>query len=511
MRDGWCRDESGRARRHPFCRAFTRWTLPAGLAAALLTLLPGGVHALGLELMPAGRRPAGRAGAVVAGADSPWALHHKPALMARLSGNQLVGAAHLHFAQRCMTRVQAMEPDALGGPREAGEVYPEVCAGGIGAVPQLAGSFQLAEGLVLGVGVYVPTGDLRRINYGEPGTLEMEHQGERIPTPTRWLLAEADLIQAFPTVGLAYEPHPAIRLGAAFGWGLTRVGFVSGAFARLADLETEARVEAVATDYFVPRVTLGAHVRPVEDVPFEMGLAFMWQDDVRTSSANLNVETQALGLDFRGDVDNAQVRLPLASHLTFGMRYFKPLPVAADDVGDRLSTERFDIEANVTVLFGRHVDAYVAVLPEDAELLVDGGAPGSGIALPDRFDLHRNWQTQVAVRVGGDYNPIPGRLGLRAGFTFESHGVQRGYEHIDFMPFRRFGAHAGLTVRVHRAFDLSLAYAHMFQPNVNVGVDEAAQRRAVGGTPREEDAILVNAGRFTARYHALMVEAAARF
>jgi hypothetical protein len=492
------------------CRAFA--IALTTLTGAVL-LVPTPARGLGLELMPAGGRPAGRAGAVVAGGDSPWALHHNPALLARLPGNQLVGAAHLHFSERCMSRVEVFETPE--GRQAADEPMQQVCAGGLAAVPQLAGSFQLAEGLTLGVGVYVPPADLRNMTYGDPDTLDVEVNGMRIDTPTRYLLVDADLLQAFPTVALAYEPHPAFRFGAAFGWGLTRIGFTNAAFARMevgsSDVTTDARVHAEATDYFVPRVTLGLHSRPAADVPFEMGLAYMWQDDIRTRSAHIDVNSvrAPLGIEAQGSVDGVGIHVPLPSQLTFGMRYFSPLAQPVDTVGDRLSTERFDVELNVAVLFGERVSAFTADLPEGASISAFDGE--LEVDLPERFDLAHRWKTQVAIRLGGDINPVPGVFGLRWGFTFESHGVHHGYEQIDFTPFRRIGLHTGATVRLHRALDLSVSYAHMFQPTVTVGAEDASLRRAVGGDATAEDEILINAGAISSTYHALMIELGARF
>jgi hypothetical protein len=448
---------------------------------------------------------------VVAGADSPWALFHNPALLARVRGNQLVMAGHLHFAQRCMTRVEVIETD---DGREPGETYPEVCAGGVAPVPQLASSFELARGLTLGVGIWAPPGDMRKMTYGDRDSLTIEHEGMQIPTPTRYLLVDADLIAAYPTVGIGYEPHPAFRFGAAFGWGVAHIGFVSAAFARMnvgtGSIEEDGRVHVRARDNFQPRVTLGVHSQPAQDVPFEMGLAYIWQDDIRTKTARLDMTVNPFGTPVEDTVHGVDIVIPLPSQLTFGMRYFSPLEAPVGISGDRLSTERFDVELNVAVSFGNRVDAFVATLPEGAALCLPPDC-GASVALPEAFRLEHQWRTQVAVRLGGDINPVPDRLGLRWGLSFESHGVQPGYEQIDFLPFRRYGFHLGATFRVHRAVDLSIAYAHVLQPDRHVGVDEAQLRRPIGGDTTPEDAIVINAGTIRTTFHAIVLELASHF
>jgi hypothetical protein len=486
-----------------------RWLLAA---LTLPLVVPASASALGLEIMPAGGRPAGRGGAVVAGADSPWALFHNPALLARVRGNQLVVAGHLHLAQRCMTRVEVIETD---DGREPGETYPEVCTRSVAPVPQLAGSFELAEGLTLGVGLWAPPGDMRKMTYGDRDSLTIEHEGMQVPTPTRYLLVDADLIAVYPTVGIGYEPHPAFRFGAAFGWGVARIGFVSAAFARLnlgtQPLDRDGRVHVRARDNFQPRVTLGVHSQPAQEIPFEMGLAYIWQDDLRTRNARLDMAVDVFaGSRVEDTVHGVDILIPLPSQLTFGMRYFSPLAAPVGTAGDRLSTERFDLELNVAVSFGNRVDAFVATLPEGAALCLPPDCAAS-VSLPGEFRLEHQWRTQVAVRLGGDINPIPDRLGLRWGLSFESHGVQPGYEQIDFLPFRRYGFHLGATVRVHRAVDLSIAYAHVLQPNRHVGVDSAQLRRPIGGDTTPEDAIVINAGTIRTTFNAVVLELASHF
>ena len=136
------------------------------------------------------------------------------------------------------------------------------------------------------------------------------------------------------------------------------------------------------------------------------------------------------------------------------------------------------------------------------------------VQLPDAIALEHRWRTQVSIRVGGDYNPIPGVLGLRAGVAYESHGVTRGYEQLDFTPFRQASLHAGATWRVAHRVDLSVAYAHVFQPTVTVSPQQAAYRRTVGGDADPNDpaeATLVNAGRYRGKSDVLVLQVGAYF
>ncbi|MFW6051788.1 MAG: OmpP1/FadL family transporter [Myxococcota bacterium] len=496
----------------------------SGVLLAGILLAPLTAHAAGFELTPAGGRANGRAGAVRAGGDSPMAMFYNPALLADLPGHHAMVATHLHFGERCMTRVEVEE---MGGDRNPGEAYPEVCSSGVGIIPELATSFELADGLALGLGLYAPAAAMRTQRYGDPETAMLE-SGEL--SPLRYLLIESDLFQAFPSIGFAYEPHPAIRIGATFGWGITKIGFANAAYSELdclgedceeppegPFLRADARNAASAQDRFVPRLLLGVHVRPQPEVPFELGLTYQWTDDVQVNSATLDIETfnlrDAAGNPLElpnpeGVVPGVGIHVPQVSQLGFGMRWFQPLDSPVDTIGDRMSTEMFDIEANVLLTFGKRVDDFFVDLPDDAVLEAIGDIE---VDLPDDVTLPHRWKTQVSLYLGGDYNVVPGMLALRGGLSFDSNGVQRGYEQLDFTPFRRVGLHLGTTLRIARRIDVSVAYAHIFQPDRSISVDDAQLRRAIGGDVEPDDAIVTNAGTITSRYHVLVLEAGAHF
>jgi hypothetical protein len=508
------------------CALGCAWALPA--------------RAGGFELTTHGARANGRAGAVTAGGDSPMSLFHNPANIGRdAMPFALAGSLNLHFTHRCMQRVEVVETE--DGRQEGGQL-PEVCGEGPpGVVPQLAFSMRVTDRLRFGAGIHVPPVAERRIRFGDPDTVTFDSNGVPIPTPTRYLLVEQDLLQLFPTVGFAYEPHPRVRLGATFGWGITHMDFTTTTYSRVqvntvipvdVTAVADARTRLEGTDGFTPRVTLGAWSQPIEAVPLELGASFTWTGTVRTNDATLHLDSVHTRLEpaFFEDlvdldaieasarIDGVRVRVPQTSQLAFGVRYAQPLASPADDIGDRLSTERFDVELGVVLTFGRRVDRFTVDLPSGAQLVVPSPDPllagDTVVELPERFEVEHRWRTQVALRLGGDYNVLPGVLAVRGGVSYESHGVQRGYPQLDFQPFTRVGLHVGGTWRLAGRVDLSVAYAHLFQPDVNVSVQDAALRRGVGGDAdpqNPEHAAIVNAGRFSSRYNVLVLEAAARF
>jgi long-subunit fatty acid transport protein len=504
-----------------------------GLASLLA--LPSPIEAQGYELTTAGARANARAGANHVGGDSAMSLFYNPANIGRDGARYgVAGALHMHFTNRCMTRVGVVETN---GDREAGDTFPEVCGEGPPAVlPQVAFTMRLTDGLTLGAGIYVPPAAVRRVRFGDPEAVTFDPNGDAIPTPTRYLLVEQQLLQLFPTVGLGYEVNPRFRIGATFGWGITKIDFTSTAYSRtevdvigfdLATAHTDARNRLQATDGFVPRLNLGIWGQPSEDLPLELGLSYLWTGNVRTNDASLQVDTVRTDIEpawigaivgdieGSGRIDDVRLRVPQTSQLAFGLRYAEKLATPVGELQDRLSTERFDVELNVVLTFGRRVRQYNVELPEGSALVVPVPIVGdTEVPLPEEINLDQRWRTQVALRLGGDYAIIPGTFAVRGGLSYVSNGVQGGYQQLNFQPFRQVGLHMGGTYRVAGFLDLSVAYAHIFQPDVNVSPQQANLRRTVGGDADPEnpqDAEIVNAGRFTGRHHVLIVEAGARF
>jgi long-subunit fatty acid transport protein len=175
-----------------------------------------------------------------------------------------------------------------------------------------------------------------------------------------------------------------------------------------------------------------------------------------------------------------------------------------------MSNERWDIELDATYELNSRVDEFTAHIPRQP----DGTAydlqvanAGSPLPLPDNTHLEHQWQDQLRLNLGGDFNVIPGLAALRAGVSFETSGLKRGYTQLDFIPGQRIGLHGGLTVRLGR-LDISLAYAHIFQRTETVSEGDAAIVQTVAldqaaidnGDEGARQHTNVNAGRYTVSY-----------
>jgi hypothetical protein len=474
------------------------------------------------------------------GADSAFGLFYNPATL--LSAPGLVDGAvalHGHVGELCFQRNTVNE--APDGTRSIGERLPRVCSdGAVTWLPQAATSMRFGgrQRFAIGLGVSAPLPRARTFNFGDPRTANVGGPSSGVAAPSRYLLVQEDLLQLFPTLGAAYAPHRQIRLGASFGWGITQFDFTQFNFSRVVALPPDAAgatsdiaVRTDGTDAFTPRFQLGALVQPVASVPLWLALNFQHTQDVRIDDARVRI--QSLGTAYYASselianvlrtapppviaatVHDVRVHIPQTSTLTAGARYALPLARPADGVGDRLSTERFDVELDVLYTFSSRVDAMRATLPATT-ITVPSPAPlfvqNIQLDLPTQQTLPQRWRDQVGLRLGGDVSILPGRLSLRVGAQYESSGIRAGYEQLLYAPSQVLGFSCGATVRVLKQLDASLAYTHYVYETRHVSPAAARLRVQTSGQPRESDAALANAGTFSQSLDALAFELTTRF
>ncbi len=446
------------------------------LSLGLPLLTPGVAFAGGFEYGQSGARAEGRAGAEVAATDSPLALYYNPANLALRDRVQVVVAPSMLFINNCFRReiaeLGAGDPYAPVAERDAaveenGRFFvPEVCDDARPTlVPQLVVSIPIIDRLTIAVGLLAPVGP-QVADFGDSdGSIV---GSSTVPQGARYMLDKQDIIQVWPTVGVGYAPMDELRFGFAFGAGITRAEFSNFAFSDLLAVVNPGNPDVRNTlhvmDWFAPRITASVGATPVPGL--DVGATFTWSGDVDAEGElDLDLPPNALtDAIATPPIDGVRLDSPQNWNIAFGVRYASKLASPVGRVGDRLATEQWDVEVDYVFYGNERVDDFVVDIPDDAEL--SGG--GLTLDLPDSLSLPHRWKNQHAVRIGGDYSAIPGVLGVRAGFSYESNGVQHGYQQLDFQPFRRFGLHVGGTVRIADRFDISLAYAHLFQQDQDI-------------------------------------------
>lgn len=554
-----------------------------GVALAALAMVwgsaPRSAHAGGLEFPAPGTTALGRGGATFARPGDPMALFYNPANLAGMQGIQLSLQSHLAFYGACFQRegtyetysgdavndresrnnrlprgvIDAAEGSAFEGGYANGAL-PQVCnSGPPGIVPELVLTWRVNRFLGLGVGLLAPAavGHTRWGSDLQIGDRTYRGTTNGLPSPTRYGLIEENLIVAFPTIGVGIAPHKRFRLGLAFGSGFGLMKFTNITRAtRGENFAGDILSEIDMRDPFIPRITASAHVVPHDNL--DISLTFIWTDSIR-AEGDLRLTSGYYRTQVLEELTIPGARLEAAQpwQLALGIRYADQIRPRADNpdavarlsgrVEDAMSNERWDVELNVVYERNSRVDAFNVTMPPcPAGGRCVGSAGDWGIEADDFFvapiprslTLPHNWRDSLSVRVGGDYNIIPGMAAIRLGLSFETTGVTKGYEQLDFMPFTRLGGHVGFTLRFGR-FDLSLAYAFIGQfavtnslQDANVTQVNAAHRfaelqcddmpdcNALSGEARDAriaeisaatggQGTIVNAGRYTSRFNVL--------
>lgn len=466
----------------------------------LLTILatlgvPGLAHAGGFEFAAPGTRALGRGGAFAARADDPMALGYNPAALAFLPGYQLMLGSHLSFYDACVERTGTYNqsnvtdtwsaesrfgaPDANDPNNWVNQQMPRVCRGGYpGPSPQLVFTARILPELGIGVGLLAPSGVGNGTWGNADGTIEAN--GMVLPTPTRYALIHQDLLLFHPTIGIGISPVEWLSLGVAFQWGMAIVTYTNftSAGTGAEDPAQDVRTELHAEDFFVPAVIVSAHFVPLDGL--DVVLMGRVSDGI-DAGGSLTLTTGWFATDEFGSyrpettvLEGTRLQAGQPWQLGLAIRYadrrerrYRDPDEAGRVTGrieDHMQNETWDIELDVVYQHNGQVRDFVVTPPEGAAVSVcEGGGGGCLQApLPGTLPIPHGWQDQVSVRVGGDWNVLPGQLALRAGAHWESSGFSALYQTQDFIPGMRIGLHAGMTLRIDR-LDISIAYAHVFQ------------------------------------------------
>jgi len=520
--------------------------LSAAVAAVATFVAPRSAHAGGFEYPAPGTRALGRGGAFYARADDPMALLYNPANLASLSGGQLMLNAHVGWFDACYTREGSYIESGVSadptifdddpsdpGAWALGQDFPEVCnSGPPGPSPDLAYTLRLGSDLGLGFGVVAPAAVGHNIYADDlsPGVIDGPG-GQLLPPPGRYVLLEQQLLIVYPTVGIGYRPLDWLQVGASLQWGLGFFKFINMTRPTGGEAPaTDVRSELSASDLFIPAAILSVHAIPHDNL--DVVLSFKWVDDVEaTGETTLQYGAYGAGDASAGiegpvptntTIDDSILTAPQPWQLAFGIRYadrISPRPRDSAEierlsnrVEDPMSNERWDIELDVVWEMNSRVDSFGVDLPDDATLATTDVDPAGmevtgGLPLPNDLEIIHDWKDQLSIRLGGDYNVIPGMVALRLGGSFETSGVNDSYANLDFIPAQRFGVHGGLTVRLGR-FDISLAYAHLFQETITVPacpVDDPVACEEMGAEALEQISAdemgrVVNAGKYESNF-----------
>lgn len=448
------------------------------MALALLGSFPSSASAGGVEATVAGARSVGRGGALIAASEGFDALRYNPARLA-VGNRWSIGAdAQLHIDRTCYDRADL-----------EGTTYPRVCnEAAPGIIPQLGVRGPLGDRFGFGIGVLPPPGTagLEFANHVD-GTISTS-QG-RVPSPARYAMASAHNLGFFITAGVGAQVHEKVRIGLAFGWGifmLENIVFTAG----LPDAGPvqDVRTALSGVDRFVPRIQLAFDVEPVEG--FQISSVTQWTGDLHADAA-LFISGANAGEGYSARIDNVEVTQPFGFQQWLALRYSKP---------------RWDIEVDGILQANGRAQEVTVDIPDDAELPVNGTVGGEPIrVLPDERTIARHWRHQLVLRIGGEGEVVRDRLRLRTGLSYETSGVEHGYESVDNLPLRAIGIHAGFSVNVSRSIELTAGYSRVFRATTTVDPADARIEQSVGVRPGglADDHIFVNGGTYRSGLHVI--------
>ena len=400
------------------------------------------------------------------------------------------------------------------------EPYATVCYDGPAPfLPTLALSNKLSDDLGVGLGFFPPD-SASLFQWGNRnGTIDTPN-GRR-PNPLRYYRSHQNA-SYFSVLGAAgYRLAPWISIGAGLQWMLVVYEATTWTTPVTAlDPEGDVRGDLFGRDLFVPGAIASVHLQPFDFLDVVVG--FKWSDRVQ-SKVKLDITTGAFGtgqvFEYRdastGQIARLGSSLPTttpnqpgvvdsppiwAPQLTLALRVsdlLKPRvegPRAAHELGktveDHMETERWDAEVDFVYYFTsvydraqfttrdaqvtlQSIDAngmplpHLPASPGDCLRRVDNNCVGDRVV---KTEL--GGKDQFTVRAGGEYNPLPGVLALRAGASYEARGQQPEMLNVLSYMLSRTGLHAGVTLRVASKTDISIGYAHFIHEDVRLQVND---------------------------------------
>lgn len=452
-----------------------------------------------------------------------------PAALGSMPTQVLIGG-HSTFMKACFDRTGTFDPSQTSPdgttPGPANIEHPKQCNGPNGLkdrytfIPTVAGAFRLDKRIGVALGIEAPyaargmkwTSDTRNVaGFDRPGYIKappgVTTPDGLIASPARYMLVSDDVVVVYPTIAVGVKLLDWLQIGASFSSGYANIKFTN--YTRFAvegedsGSDTPTRVRVI--DWFVPRVAASIHAIPHDNL--DIVAAYRYDDNIK-AGGNTNAQSP-LG-PVRGKV---KYTAPRPMWISFGIRYadrINPrakLADATDKNGatdDPMVNERFDIELDVIYERNSKVTDHLFATG-DLGVFTDPGVMDPTLVIPafaNPVTVPHNWKDQISVRLGGDYNVLPGQLAIRAGGSYETQGFRDGFGYIDYFPMQRFGAHVGLSGRFG-AVELTLGYAHFFMtpfnnpngqhPQVVIGLDG----------PIPAATTVINSGRYTAHFDVL--------
>jgi long-chain fatty acid transport protein len=477
---------------------------------AALTTLAGAVAVTGTALADGGyyggalgARAAGRAGAFVARADDPTAVHYNPAGLASIGGTMIMVGNRVSHNGYAYTRAPTLDWGNASGNMAPLVTFPEASNGkpwqGLEPLLAFASNLGLRDfGFALAA-------------FAAPGASNLTYP---LGGGQRYMMLEREAIFLNYTASAAWKLRDVFGVGVTLEWiAVPRLNYsllIDGSPFAMDAHPVSSPFDMLAStsgsDPFTFNAIVGTWIRPV---PFlQIGLA----GQVIPTSIETNSTLSVTPLDpSLGTVELTRDGLPAND-----VNVILPLPLMARGGVryrglDGLGSERFDIELDVEYETWSRVNQFTVDTRGLNAYLLGSDTPLGRIAIAKR------WRDTLAVKLGGDVAVIPGRLALRAGAFYETAVAEAAYSNVDFPGGRMVGGSAGGSFLSGR-WEVAIAYQVRHMLGVSVAERDARVYQQVPASacqPPYDDPTLcnpnylgqpapaINAGSYKATFHHL--------
>jgi len=499
---------------------FVRLAALGGAVAAATLARPA--HATDVQEFPDnGTEQMARGGAWVARASNPLATFYNPAALAGQKTGVLLDVA-LVLNKVCFKRA------GDGSTLDVDVKYSEVCNSNKNKpqpLPAFAGVLRLSDRLGLGLSVAPPS------LYGAlefPETVKAKNSfgvDARLPAGQRYMLVEQGGIALNTTLSVGAEVMDRVRVGAGFVWGVASYKLANANMSvtptQQADgtwldpTTSDVRAELSVADWFMPGVTVGVLVSPLDVLDVGLNVvaqeAFDAHGDLETKAnywTNDGVSDNAItsnSKDVEKGLGHFRIANPLEARL--GARFHVPRGEDTDGVRDPLSDDLFDVELDVSYTRNSAYKRAMLRFPANPAVPVVG-TPG---AVPQNNDVDfKVKRDTVGFRLGGDFVVLPSLLAVRAGGWWEPDVQNEQYANVAFLASQRIGVAVGGTYRLDFV-DIDVGYQHVFFATVDNHGD--GKLLVVSGDPTYgyRSPYGINGGRFTQSANIFSVGGTARF
>lgn len=458
-----------------------------------------------------GARAAGRAGAFAAKADDLMAVHYNPAGLAKLDTTLIQIGDRIGYNSFAYTRAATLDYGVNPAPVHGfDQVQNQQLWQGLDPLLGVATNFGLKDwGFALAA--YSPPG-ISRLDFPEGG-------GQR------YMMVNREAIILDYSLSAAWKYRDVFGFGVSLQWihlprlvySLVIDGNTFNGVANPVASAFDMRATTKGSDPFTFNAIVGLWVRPTpalelavsgQVIPSEMvaksTLEIAPVNPLRVGDITLTRGPQ------RTPANDVTVTLPLPLLARVGARYRNLVE----------GRERFDVELDVEYETWSRVKSFAlesnglqAYLPAVSQRVNIG-----------HIDLQKNWRDTIAIKLGGDFAVVPGRLTVRGGAYYQTAVADPAYQNVDFPSGQQIGGALGASLFLGHV-ELAAAYEARIQPRVSVSEQDARVYQQVPGslcTPPYTGAACnshylgqpgpaVNAGTYAARSQFVSLDAIYRF